>query len=144
MKSILFQGAVNQTHRFFNKLFQWASILSLMVFIHGPTSFISSTIALKGQMQTESCQLPAPSQLTAIVSGNSSATLNWSVVNGASAYLLMVYDLNTMEVFSCKVITGTTSTLDGLDAGVTYRCEISSMCTSSSVSSFIIVSEVVI
>jgi hypothetical protein len=64
-------------------------------------------------------------------------------VNGATAYKLKVYVLGTSTLFSETTEYGTSTILTGLQPGVSYRCELASICSDQTVSGFIIVVDII-
>lgn len=88
------------------------------------------------------CTLPAPSSLSAVRTGSTTASVEWSAVTGAVSYSLKVYDQNTNALVSSTVVSGTGATVSGLESGRTYRVEMASMCSAGSISEFVIVDDV--
>ena len=87
---------------------------------------------------TLACTLPAPAAFTAERTSQTTAALEWSPVNGAASYRLVVYDLDTWELVSSTTEYGTTKNLNGLAPGARYRCTLASMCGDGTTSEFVI------
>jgi hypothetical protein len=84
------------------------------------------------------CQLPAPATLSAERTGTSTAYVEWSAVQDAESYNLVVYNLSTAEVVYYSTGSSTNATVSGLQNGITYRCTVAAICSGGSTSSFII------
>ncbi len=80
------------------------------------------------------CQAPNPvacgtvSGLSATAITNTSATINWTAVSGATSYNVQ-YKLATATTWTSATSTSTTYALSGLTAGATYNYQIQSVCT---------------
>jgi hypothetical protein len=93
--------------------------------------------------ETVTCILPASASFEGRRTSSTTASLDWSAVSGAAAYKLKVYVLGTSTLFSETTEGGLSKTLSGLQAGVSYRCELAAICSDQTVSGFIIVVDVI-
>ncbi|HNL38024.1 MAG TPA: hypothetical protein PKL15_08670 [Saprospiraceae bacterium] len=92
----------------------------------------------------QSCNLAAPSTFTTDRTSSNTADLTWSSVSGAIAYRLLVYEIGTPNTLVGDTIEyGTSKTLNYLQSGKSYRCYLSSVCPDNSVSSFIIIVDII-
>lgn len=106
--------------------------------------FCASKPTIQVPMQatySSDCLLPAPADLTAHRTGGT-IDLMWSPVTGATAYSVTVYELGTLELVSREVAQGTGISIGGLDSGKAYRVVVAAMCSSSSISEFVVVEDI--
>ncbi len=77
----------------------------------------------------------APTGLTSSAITNTSATISWTAVSGSTGYTAQ-YKASTSSTWLNATVSGTSSGLTGLTAGVTYNFQVQNRCSTTSLSSF--------
>ena len=89
------------------------------------------------------CQLPAPATFQATRTSGTTAALEWAVVQGAASYQVAVYDLGSLELVHNSTVTGTSTSLNGLETGKTYRYLLAANCSNGEASSAFIIDDII-
>ena len=76
-----------------------------------------------------SCGVPVATSFTATGISSSSATINWSVINGATGYKVQFRVYGSGSAFSFLSVTTNSATLTGLSSSTIYEFQVLTQCT---------------
>ncbi len=80
------------------------------------------------------CALPAPSGLKVTIVKTNAASLRWNAVSGAVLYNVKAYKLPANTLVANYNTASTATTVNGLEAGETYRFVVAGICASGQIS----------
>jgi hypothetical protein len=80
------------------------------------------------------CSLPAPTGLRVSSVKTNSASLRWNPIGGAILYNVKAYKLPANTLVANYNTAGTSTTVNGLEAGKTYRFVVAGICASGQIS----------
>jgi hypothetical protein len=95
------------------------------------TSEYSAGVIFKTQLSTTPCD--APTNVVASNVAQTTATINWTAVNGAANYVVQ-YKLSTATTWSAVTVTTNTANLTALGANKSYDLQVFCNCTSGNYS----------
>ena len=90
----------------------------------------TSTSLVSNFTTTNPTSCGIPQGLQVVTAGNTSLTLGWNAVSGATSYQLRYRLAGTSGWNSISNLVGPTTTINNLNIGAQYECQLRSVCTS--------------